>query len=260
MNRKIIIFIAVASLLLSALAAGCSTKENTPEDVTEVQQAEEIAKEPAEIEEPVAEEPAVKEEAVVTPIVTEPEKQEEEPISPEPQPEVQETPQEPIEEPSEEQPVEPEKNAGPSVQLVKNSGDTIAVSLAEMKDRSDLHFSGSFYWLNSFGSTGYTEFKGVKLWSLLDSMGIVNSSSTRVKVVATDGYSMEFDISAISRMDYIDETDQDVKLPIIIAWEENGVEYDPSEGAPFKLVVGQKEPGDVNKPQWVSNIEKIIVE
>jgi hypothetical protein len=91
-------------------------------------------------------------------------------------------------------------------------------------------------------------------------MGIVDASSSRVKIVAADGYSMDFAISQIKRMDYIDETNQDVKLPIIIAWEENGRAYDPSEGAPFKLVVGQKEPGDVNKPQWVSSIEKIIVE
>ena len=47
---------------------------------------------------------------------------------------------------------------------------------------------------------------------------------------------------------------------MIIAWEENGIEYDVAYGPPYKLIVGQKEAGDVNKPQWVSNIDRIIVE
>lgn len=46
---------------------------------------------------------------------------------------------------------------------------------------------------------------------------------------------------------------------MIIAWEEKGIEYDVADGPPYKLIVGQK-PGDVNKPQWVSNIDRIIVE
>ena len=45
-----------------------------------------------------------------------------------------------------------------------------------------------------------------------------------------------------------------------IAWEEDGSEYTIEKGAPYKLVVGQTEPGDVNKPQWVSNIDVIIAE
>jgi len=142
---------------------------------------------------------------------------------------------------------------------VSSTGLTLLFNQSGGDPKGDLQ-TGSYYWLNSFGSTGHTDFKGIKLWSLLEDMGIVDASSSRVKIVAADGYSMDFGISQIKRMDYIDETNQDVKLPIIIAWEENGGAYDPADGAPFKLVVGQKEPGDVNKPQWVSSIEKIIVE
>lgn len=71
---------------------------------------------------------------------------------------------------------------------------------------------------------------------------------------------MVFTLEQVKKQDYIDEQNEDMLYPMIIAWEENNVEYDDSEGSPFKLVVGQKEAGDVNKPQWVSNISKIIIE
>ena len=71
---------------------------------------------------------------------------------------------------------------------------------------------------------------------------------------------MEFTVDQVKKQDYMDETNPDNKYPMIIAWEENGEEYDTEEGAPFKLVVGQKQAGDVNKPQWVSNIDKIVIE
>ena len=272
MTKKNIILVVVAFLLLSVVASGCSKKDSTDAEVPAEQQVvEETAKNPDIAEEPVEiTTGAPLEEPLADPEVDEIE--EEEPASegskaPEEhstssgdQPVPQEAPVQITELPVESQSAEPEKASGPSIQLIKTNGEIFYMSLDDMKDRSELHFSGSFYWLNSFGSTGHTDFKGVKLWTLLEAMEIVDSSSSRVKVIASDGYSMDFDISQIKRMDYIDETNQDVKLPIIIAWEENGEAYDPSEGAPFKLVVGQKEPGDINKPQWVSNIEKIIVE
>ena len=71
---------------------------------------------------------------------------------------------------------------------------------------------------------------------------------------------MEFTLEQVKRQDYIDETNPVAKYPMIIAWEENDEEYNSKEGAPYKLVVGQKEAGDVNKPQWVSNIDRIVIE
>lgn len=136
----------------------------------------------------------------------------------------------------------------------------INVSLDELKAMRDMIYEADFYSLNSFGTTGYTHFKGVNLWSLLESNSLISDEASKVLVVAQDGYKMEFAIEQVKRQDYIDETNPDAKHPIIIAWEENGEEYSSKEGSPFKLVVGQKEAGDVNKPQWVSNIDKIVIE
>jgi len=81
-----------------------------------------------------------------------------------------------------------------------------------------------------------------------------------VKFVASDGYTVEIAVEEALREDYIDEENPEKKYPVIIAWHENGKDYDLDKGYPFRLVIGQKEPGDVNKPQWVQNIAKIVIE
>ena len=121
-------------------------------------------------------------------------------------------------------------------------------------------FEDEFYSLNSFGTTGHTLFKGVKLWSLLEQKAKISPNASKITLIATDGYSMEFTVNQVKKLDYIDETNPNKKFPMIIAWEENGIEYDVADGPPYKLIVGQKEAGDVNKPQWVSNVDRIIVE
>lgn len=133
-----------------------------------------------------------------------------------------------------------------------------AYTLEELKGMTDIIFEGSYYSLNNFGTTKHNTFKGVNLWMLLKNNGI-SSDASSVSIIANDGYEMEFTIDAIKKQDYIDETNPDVKLPIIIAWSQDGVEFNSEEGLPFKLIIGQKEAGDVNKPQWVSNIDKILI-
>lgn len=155
-----------------------------------------------------------------------------------------------------------EKTAEEGINILKMEGkvgNPLSLSLDELKAMEDLIFEGDFYSLNNFGTTQHTRFKGVNLWGLLEKAQIA-SDAAKVRIVATDGYEMEFTVDEVKRQDYIDETNPDVKLPMIIAWEENGQEYDIEEGPPYKLVVGQKESGDINKPQWVSNIDRIIVE
>lgn len=132
-------------------------------------------------------------------------------------------------------------------------------SLNDLKEMKDIVFEADFYSLNSYGTTGYTHFKGIKLWNLLESYALIKPEASKVTIIAQDGYSVEFTVEQI-KMEYMDETNPDNKYPMIIAWEENGKEYSIDDGAPYKLVVGQKEPGDVNKPQWISNIDIIIIE
>lgn len=168
---------------------------------------------------------------------------------------------------------EPEKKPEPKEDIEKTPEETkdtlkiegkvtneLALSLSQLKDMKDIIFTGNYYSINNFGTTNHTKFKGVNLWSLLNEKAKISSDATKVAIIAVDGYKMEFTIDQVKRQDYIDETNPDLKFPIIIAWEENDQEYDSEEGPPFKLVIGQKEEGDVNKPQWVSNIDKINVE
>lgn len=141
-----------------------------------------------------------------------------------------------------------------------NVGSEKSLKLRDLKAMENIIFKGEYYSINNFGTTRHTNFNGVNLWGLLEQEAQISSAATKVTIIAIDGYKMEFTIEQVKKQDYIDETKPEVKFPMIIAWEENGQEYDSEEGHPFKLVVGQKEAGDVNKPQWVSNIDKIIVE
>ena len=143
------------------------------------------------------------------------------------------------------------------------TGEVVAdqvFGLETLQNMTEIQFEGTFFSLNSFGTEEHTNFKGIKLWPLLDEVVGLSEDSRYVTVVAEDGYQVTFMKEQIQRQDYIDETDPDVELSIIIAWEENGKAYDPNKGSPYKLVIGQSEPGDVNKPNWVAIIEKIVVE
>lgn len=169
--------------------------------------------------------------------------------------------QEPTQAPAEE-PAQEDKNEIPKENALKIQGlveKELILTLDELKAMTDIIFEGDFYSLNNFGTTGYTRFKGVKLWDLLEVKALINAEASKISIIAQDGYIMEFTKEQV-KMEYMDETNPDNKYPMIIAWEENGQEYTTDEGNPYKLVVGQKEPGDVNKPQWVSNIDIILVE
>lgn len=147
-----------------------------------------------------------------------------------------------------------------ALKIEGNVGNKVMFTLEELKAMDSFIFEADFFSLNSYGTKGYTHFKGINLWSLLNEKAQISQDASKIMIVATDGYEMAFTLEQVKRQDYIDEQNSEALYPMIIAWEENGEEYDVSEGAPYKLVVGQTEPGDVNKPQWVSNIDKIIIE
>lgn len=163
---------------------------------------------------------------------------------------------EPIKETEKEEVVE-KKNA---IKIKGKVGVESTFTLDELKKMTDIIFEDDFYSLNNFGTTSYTHFKGINLWKLLEEKTKISPDATYIKIIATDGYEVEFTVGQVKRQDYIDETNPDKAYPMIIAWEEKGQEYDISDGPPYKLIVGQAEVGDVNKPQWVSKIDRIIVE
>lgn len=135
----------------------------------------------------------------------------------------------------------------------------ITLSLDELKDMKDYYVEDDFFSLNSYGTKEYFHFKGVKVKAILDKVG-VNKDYVTISFIASDGYKKEITLGEALKEDYIDEQNPDKKYPVIIAWHENGKDYDAEKGPPFRLVIGQKEPGDVNKPQWVQNVSKIIIE
>lgn len=264
-NMKKIFILLIAVLLI---LAGCSSNVNTDtpeeskpdeeiisentdieneEEAVEIELSDEIIEEPIEDENQTIEEPA--KEIIEVPA--------DEPIE-EQIPDIVEEPttEEPaaVEQTKEEQ--TPIENALKIKGLLNNE---LILTVDDLKSMDDIIYEADFYSLNSFGTTGYTHFKGVKLWELLENKALIKPEASKVTITAQDGYSMEFTIDQI-QMEYIDETNPDNKYPMIIAWEENGEEYTTDEGAPYKLVVGQKEPGDVNKPQWVSNIDVITID
>ncbi|MDD2480807.1 MAG: molybdopterin-dependent oxidoreductase [Lutispora sp.] len=145
--------------------------------------------------------------------------------------------------------------------LVEGTGvtKTITLSLDDLKAMKDSYFEDDFFSLNSYGTKEHFHFKGIKVKAILDKAGL-KTNAKNIKFVATDGYTQGLTVEQALREDYIDEQNPEKKFPVIIAWHENGKDFDVKKGAPFRLVVGQKEPEDMNKPQWVMNIAKIIVD
>lgn len=260
---KLINLLTIIILTISLMLTGCRSKDKDEDVSTKIEQEEEIGK--VEMEEEMdletEDEP---------PLVEESEEKSEEAIKGNEEVKVTKDTKETkdrkgqttqnTEKPQETKSVENntlEENTH-ILKIEGNVGKELRLSLKDLKAMNDIIFQDDFYSINNFGTTAHTNFKGVNLWRLLEKAQISSGANT-VSIIATDGYMMEFTVEQVKKQDYIDETNPNKKFPMIIAWAENGVEYDSNEGPPFKLVVGQKEPGDVNKPQWVSNIDRIVV-
>jgi DMSO/TMAO reductase YedYZ molybdopterin-dependent catalytic subunit len=155
---------------------------------------------------------------------------------------------------------EPPGAAGPYLEL---TGAGIArearITLDELKDMDEGLVEELYFSVNSYGTQGHTLFKGVRVWQILQKVDVLENNASTVSFIAEDGYQVQYTLAEVQRDDYIDETNPSARLPMILAWEEEGEEFDPQRGNPFQLVVGQKEPGDVNKPYWVRNIKTITV-
>jgi DMSO/TMAO reductase YedYZ molybdopterin-dependent catalytic subunit len=147
-----------------------------------------------------------------------------------------------------------------SLLKIEGSGieKAVTLSLDDLKAMIDAYYEDDYFSLNSYGTKEYFSFKGVKLGAILEKAGM-KESATGLTFIASDGYKFELSLEQALKDDYIDEQNPDKRYPVIIAWHENGQDYDASRGAPFRLIIGQKEPGDVNKPQWVQNVSKITV-
>ena len=136
----------------------------------------------------------------------------------------------------------------------------MSFTLEELKAAEEGLVEADYFGINSYGSKGYSHFKGIWIGYILKNMADLHDDASRVSFIAEDRYQVEFSLEDVMREDYIDEQNPSVKLKMILAWEENGTESDQQIGYPLQLVVGQQEPGDVNKPYWVRNVKTIRVD
>ncbi len=135
-----------------------------------------------------------------------------------------------------------------------------SISLSELKAMEKGMVEDDYFSVNTYGTEKYTSFKGIWIWHLLSEKVSLDENAERVVIIAEDGYQTEFSLAEVKRDDYIDQQDPDKKLKMILAFEQDGEQYDPEDGNPFRLIRGQKEPGDVNEPYWVSNVETIEIQ
>ncbi|MDI9477103.1 MAG: molybdopterin-dependent oxidoreductase [Natronincolaceae bacterium] len=133
-------------------------------------------------------------------------------------------------------------------------------TLEELKAMEEGLREADYFSLNSYGTRKYFHFKGISLGYLLREKVGLKDHASKITFIAEDGYKVEYTPEDVLKKDYIDEENPEVKYEMILAWEEDGVEYNPEIGNPFRLVVGQKEPGDVNKPYWVLNVKIICID
>lgn len=97
-----------------------------------------------------------------------------------------------------------------------------------------------------------THFKGVRVDYLLDSVASLAEGAKKASFTAADGYAAAFSLRQI-RGSYLDETDPDKVLSMILAWEEDG------SPTGLRLVMGQVTEGDYNRTNWVRDVVQIEV-
>jgi len=146
--------------------------------------------------------------------------------------------------------------------LIEGDGveEKATFTLEELKAMEDGLVEADYFSLNSYGTKDYFHFKGVWVWHLLQEKVSLKDNASKVSFIAEDGYQAEFTLDEVKRDDYIDQQNPETKYKMILAWEENGREYNLAEGNPFQLVIGQREPGDVNKPYWVRYVKTIRID
>lgn len=136
----------------------------------------------------------------------------------------------------------------------------VIFTLDELKTMEQGLLEADYFCLNSYGTRQYFHFKGIWIGYLLQEKINLKDKASRVTFTADDGYEVEYTLADVLKEDYVDEQNPGARYKMILAWEEDGREYDPRKGSPFRLVVGQKEPGDVNKPYWVQYVKRICID
>lgn len=129
-------------------------------------------------------------------------------------------------------------------------------TLDDLKSISGGIVNESYFSINNYGTKEYTDFVGISLKYLLNNHLKLKSSAESITITAADGFYRNYNLSDVRR-DYIDENNPSARLPMLLAWKEDGSERFGSH--PLRFVIGQEEAGDINKPNWIRNVMTITV-
>ncbi|HKM39561.1 MAG TPA: molybdopterin-dependent oxidoreductase [bacterium] len=136
----------------------------------------------------------------------------------------------------------------------------VSFTLAQLMEMEEGLIKANYFALNSYGTREHFQFEGIWVWHLLQEKVNLKDGAAQVSFIGQDGYQVDFTLAEIKREDYLDEENPTVALKMILAWAQDEEEFDPARGNPFQLVIGQREPGHVNKPYWVRNVKTIRID
>ncbi len=144
--------------------------------------------------------------------------------------------------------------AAPYFTVTGNVSKSKTFTLAQLKRMRTV--SATYFSRGKVPKTEHNRFVGVRMSDILSAAGVA-ANARRVTVTASDACTASFSMSDVTE-DYIDETRPGVKLPMIIAYSQDGALY---KGAnPFRLVRGQAIEGEYNRQFWVRMIVTIEVQ
>ena len=133
-------------------------------------------------------------------------------------------------------------------------------TLEDLKSMEEGLVEADYFSKNSYGTEEYVHLKGIWVWYILEEKVGLKDHASKVNFIAEDGYEVEFTIEEVKREDYIDEHNPEAKYKMILAWEVDGKENTAKNTSPFQLAIGQREPGDENRPYWVRYVKSIVVD
>lgn len=149
--------------------------------------------------------------------------------------------------------------------IVKNK----TITVRELEKMEKGWFEGT-YTMQTLVEPHHGKYKGISMEYLLRDLVGIKNSAKKVKILCSDGVSMEFTLEDMLKKDYINSKDSS-KLPVILAFEREGYPLVPStrdkgfvsqagnDGGPLRLMVGQTVKGERNSTKCLKNVIEIIV-
>ena len=113
-------------------------------------------------------------------------------------------------------------------------------TLEEIQSMEEGLIEADYFSLNSYGTKEYFHFKGIWLGYLLQEKVSLKDHASEVTFIAEDDYTVKLTLADTLKEDYIDEQNPEIKHKVILAWEEDGREYDPQKGNPFSWSLGNR--------------------